>query len=144
MGKESIPLPPRQLKELKEQLTRQRERLIFSGVYCSDEFNLNAEDRSDDVDHANADVRNSERLRFRNREVFYVKKINEALKRIESGEYAVCGDWGVHIGYIRLKARPTAELCIHCKEESEREETNNFLARQSKSLGKKIDLVSHI
>ncbi len=37
-------------------------------------------------------------------------------------------------------ARPTAEMCIQCKEESEKDESASFIGRQSKSLGKVVDL----
>ena len=55
-------------------------------------------------------------------------------------EYGLCTDCGEGIRYERLLARPTAEMCIQCKEESERDESNSFTGRQSKSLGKVLDL----
>jgi DnaK suppressor protein len=79
-------------------------------------------------------------LRFRNREVFYAKKIDKALKKFEMEEFGMCSDCGEWIRFERLMARPTAEMCIQCKEESERDESNSFTGRQSKSLGKVLDL----
>ncbi len=133
-----------QLENLKSIVEEKLSGLIFKNVYKSEDFNLDNEDRSDDVDLANADASNSQLLRFRNREVFYVKKLNKALKRMEKGKYALCEECEEPIGYQRLLARPTAEYCIVCKEESEREETGNYLSKQSKSLGKKVDMVQHI
>ena len=43
------------------------------------------------------------------------KKINEALDRIEDGDYGYCEKCGEEVGVSRLEARPTAELCIDCK-----------------------------
>jgi len=54
-------------------------------------------------------------LRNRDRERRLIKKINEALSRIEAGEYGYCDSCGVEIGLKRLEARPTATLCIDCK-----------------------------
>lgn len=54
-------------------------------------------------------------LRSRDRERRLIKKIDEALNRIENGEYGYCDSCGVEIGYLRLEARPTATLCIDCK-----------------------------
>lgn len=54
-------------------------------------------------------------LRNRDRERKLIKKIDEALKRIEDGEYGYCDNCGVEIGLKRLEARPTATLCIDCK-----------------------------
>ncbi|MCX7628364.1 MAG: RNA polymerase-binding protein DksA [Methylophilaceae bacterium] len=54
-------------------------------------------------------------LRNRDRERKLIKKINETLERIDSGEYGYCENCGVEIGLRRLEARPTATLCIDCK-----------------------------
>lgn len=54
-------------------------------------------------------------LRSRDRERKLIKKIDEALARIDAGEYGYCEGCGVEIGLQRLEARPTATLCIDCK-----------------------------
>lgn len=54
-------------------------------------------------------------LRNRDRERKLIKKIDEALARISSGEYGYCDSCGVEIGLKRLEARPTATMCIDCK-----------------------------
>lgn len=54
-------------------------------------------------------------LRNRDRERKLIKKINETIAHIESGEYGYCEKCGVEIGLKRLEARPTATLCIDCK-----------------------------
>jgi len=54
-------------------------------------------------------------LRNRDRERKLIKKIDDALERIDSGEYGFCESCGVEIGMKRLEARPTATLCIDCK-----------------------------
>ncbi len=136
-------LKKKQLETLKLKLIDEKNRLIFNGV-AHDDIICSQDEISDEVDKANADVTSSERLRFRNREVFYSKKLEQALQRMQTGEYGDCVDCGAHIRYERLLARPTADLCIQCKEEAERDESSNFIARQSKSLGRAINLVSNI
>ncbi len=54
-------------------------------------------------------------LRTRDRERKLIKKIDEALAKIDTGEYGYCEQCGVEIGIRRLEARPTATLCIDCK-----------------------------
>ncbi len=54
-------------------------------------------------------------LRNRDRERKLIKKIEETVARIDSGEYGYCDACGVEIGLKRLEARPTATLCIDCK-----------------------------
>lgn len=54
-------------------------------------------------------------LRTRDRERKLLKKIEEALQKIDNDEYGYCEACGVEIGIRRLEARPTATLCIDCK-----------------------------
>ena len=54
-------------------------------------------------------------LRARDRERKLIKKIDESLAALESGDYGYCESCGVEIGIRRLEARPTATLCIDCK-----------------------------
>ncbi len=55
-------------------------------------------------------------LRTRDRERKLIKKIDDAVNQLESGEYGYCEACGVEIGIRRLEARPTATLCIDCKQ----------------------------
>ncbi len=43
-------------------------------------------------------------------------KIERALSRIKQGDYGYCEKCGAEIGLLRLQVRPTATLCIDCKE----------------------------
>ena len=54
-------------------------------------------------------------LRTRDRERKLIRKIDEALQDLETGDYGYCEICGVEIGIKRLEARPTATLCIDCK-----------------------------
>ena len=54
-------------------------------------------------------------LRTRDRERKLIRKIEEALQDLETGDYGYCEICGVEIGIKRLEARPTATLCIDCK-----------------------------
>jgi len=54
-------------------------------------------------------------LRNRDRERKLIKKIDETVAKIDSGDYGYCESCGVEIGLKRLEARPTATLCIDCK-----------------------------
>src|SRR5690606_11088574 len=58
-------------------------------------------------------------LRARDRERKLLKKIEKAIDMIDKDEYGFCEACGVEIGIRRLEARPTAELCIDCKELAE-------------------------
>jgi DnaK suppressor protein len=70
---------------------------------------------ADPNDRASQESDMSLELRNRDRERKLIKKIDETIGRIESGEYGYCDSCGVEIGLKRLEARPTATLCIDCK-----------------------------
>ncbi|MDR2678811.1 MAG: RNA polymerase-binding protein DksA [Zoogloeaceae bacterium] len=70
---------------------------------------------ADPNDRASQETDIAIELRNRDRERKLIKKINETLARIDSGEYGFCDKCGVEIGIQRLEARPTATLCIDCK-----------------------------
>jgi len=55
-------------------------------------------------------------LRTRDRERKLIKKIEQSLGKIDAKDYGYCKVCGVEIGVRRLEARPTADLCIDCKE----------------------------
>lgn len=69
----------------------------------------------DPNDRASQETDMSIELRNRERERKLIRKIDEALGRIESDDYGFCESCGVEIGVQRLEARPTATLCIDCK-----------------------------
>lgn len=132
-------LTKKQIETLKNKLLSEKETLVFAEEKGA-ELDLALTQGGDDVEQSITDYNNSHQLRFRNREVFYAKKIDKALKKFETNEYGLCSECGYWIKFERLLARPTAEMCILCKEESERDESSSFIGRQSKSLGKVVDL----
>ena len=70
----------------------------------------------DPNDRATQESEFSMELRTRDRERKLIRKIDEAARRLETGDYGYCDTCGVEIGVRRLEARPTATLCIECKE----------------------------
>jgi len=73
------------------------------------------------------------------REGLYFKKIEEALLRIKEGTYGQCQECGAAIGARRLEVRPTAELCIECKEAAEHLESLSADGIKPKSLGRTVN-----
>jgi DnaK suppressor protein len=96
------------LQTLKEELLGDVERTVHT---MQDEATVFA----DPNDRASQESDIALELRNRDRERKLIKKIDEALDRIENGEYGYCNSCGVEIGLKRLEARPTATLCIDCK-----------------------------
>lgn len=69
----------------------------------------------DPNDRASQEADMTLELRSRDRETKLIHKIDEAIARLEAGEYGYCESCGEPIGRGRLEARPTATLCIDCK-----------------------------
>lgn len=61
-------------------------------------------------------------LRIRDRERKLIKKIDQALKRIEEGTFGLCDRCGEEIAIERLNARPVTTYCIQCKTKLEEKE----------------------
>jgi DnaK suppressor protein len=73
-------------------------------------------------DQASAEIDRNFTLRLRDRERKLLKKIDEALEKIDNGTYGTCDICGQEIGIKRLEARPVTTMCIDCKTEQEEEE----------------------
>jgi DnaK suppressor protein len=76
----------------------------------------------DPNDRATQESEFSLELRTRDRERKLIRKIDEAIKRIEDGSYGYCNETGEEIGIKRLEARPVATLCVEAQERRERRE----------------------
>jgi DnaK suppressor protein len=124
------------VKKFKRIFEAQREQLMFSGSIVREEFGVNADDRYDEVDQASTEMDKEMRMRLCNREQLYIKKIDEALRRIEEGSFGECDECGEDIELRRLEARPTATLCVSCKEEQEKKEVLTASGRAHKSVGR--------
>lgn len=73
----------------------------------------------DPTDRASMESNRNSMLRIRDRERKLIFKIQEALQRLENGDYGVCEECGEDIAIDRLKARPVTTLCIDCKSSQE-------------------------
>jgi len=96
------------LKAWKEELMHEVDRTV-------DHMKDDAANFPDPADRASQEEEFSLELRTRDRERKLIKKIDESLNEVDTGEYGYCETCGVEIGIRRLEARPTATQCIDCK-----------------------------
>lgn len=96
------------LNNIKAELSEDIDRTVHT---MQDEATLFA----DPNDRASQESDVSLELRNRDRERKLIKKIDEMIAKIDSGDYGYCDKCGIEIGLSRLEARPTATLCIDCK-----------------------------
>ncbi len=111
------------LLAIKKKLLKQREELLSEAESTlSSKITSEKESFPDPTDQAAAELDSNFTLRLRSREQKLLKKIDEAIARIESGTYGVCESCGEQISTKRLEARPVTTLCIECKTRQEEEE----------------------
>ena len=73
----------------------------------------------DPADRATIEEEHALELRTRDRERKLLKKVEQALARIESADYGWCEETGEPIWLSRLIARPTANLSLEAQERRE-------------------------
>ncbi len=110
-----------QLNFFKARLQAMKEEILDNARETGEHLKEN-EVFADPNDRATVEEENMLEQRVRDRERKLLKKIDQALGRIESGEYGFCLETGEPIGIARLLARPTAELSIEAQEKHERRE----------------------
>lgn len=76
----------------------------------------------DVADRASEETDRALELRTRDRQRKLVSKIDQALRRIEEGEFGYCSDTGNPISLKRLDARPIATMSLEAQERHERKE----------------------
>lgn len=76
----------------------------------------------DIADRASLESERALELRTRDRGRKLISKIDDALRRIDTGEYGYCEDSGEPISIRRLIARPIATLSVEAQERHERME----------------------
>jgi DnaK suppressor protein len=111
------------LQTIKKKLLKQRQELLTEAEHTlNNKISTEKESFPDPTDQAVAELDNNFVLRLRGREQKLLKKIDEAISRIDSGSYGVCESCGGPISAKRLEARPVTTLCIECKTRQEEEE----------------------
>ena len=111
------------LKRFQKILESKRDALLNNAKNLkADGMILDQNDLPDEMDLASSEGMQSFEFRLRGREKTFLDKIDNALRKIESGEFGVCESCEEPISVKRLEARPETTLCIRCKEEQEREE----------------------
>jgi DnaK suppressor protein len=120
-------VPPDLLEERTDEfrtlLFTERQRLMKNAQRTlTEEMTVDQDDLADEMDLASADYNQNLSFRLRGRERHLLTKIEEALERLEEGEYWSCTECEAWIGFRRLRARPVTTLCIICKEKQEHRE----------------------
>jgi DnaK suppressor protein len=111
----------KKLQEIKKKLGEQKEALLSEAGTALN--TLPDESIFPEMgDQASAEIDRNFMLRLRGRERKLLKKIEEAIEKIDAGTYGICEICGEEISIKRLEDRPVTTMCIDCKTEQEEEE----------------------
>ncbi len=103
----------------KEYLSNRLEELLNQADNTVSGMTTPKENFPDPTDRAALEADRNFMLRIRDRESKLIKKIKQALERIENDTYGICETCGEEITVKRLKARPVTSQCIDCKSKEE-------------------------
>lgn len=96
-------------------LTKWKQDLMKEVDRTVDHMKDEAANFPDPADRASQEEEFALELRARDRERKLIKKIDKTLQLITDEEYGWCESCGIEIGVKRLEARPTADMCVDCK-----------------------------
>jgi RNA polymerase-binding protein DksA len=121
-------LGKKELEHYRERLLVERGRILRELGRITEAINESAEEQdaakqsySNHLADIGSDYMEKEKnYYYADQEGQYLKSIEAALKRIESGEYGQCSECLDLISDKRLEAVPAAELCIACKDKKEK------------------------
>ncbi len=100
-------------------LLRQREAQLRQNADQTTENLRETTVAPDPLDRATIEEEHALELRTRDRERKLLKKVQDAIKRIEKGDFGWCEETGEPIGIPRLLARPTATLSLEAQQRRE-------------------------
>ena len=109
----------KQLDFFRHCLEQQKDDLLSNAGETTEHLREDTSIVPDPADRATIEEEHALELRTRDRERKLLKKISQALARIESGEYGFCDETGEPIGLARLLARPTATLSLEAQQRRE-------------------------
>ena len=107
---------PLHLAYFRAKLLIWRQQLIEESQATMDNLREEVRDVGDEAERATRETENSLELRTRDRYRKLLGKIEQALNRMEEGEYGWCEETGEEIGLARLEARPIATLSLDAQE----------------------------
>jgi len=110
---------PMQAEYFRRKLIDWRQALLDESEQTLESMRDQQREVSDEAERASRETEMSFELRTRDRYRKLIRKINEALIRIEDGSYGFCEETGDPIGLGRLEARPIATLSVEAQERRE-------------------------
>lgn len=105
--------------EFRERLRKARADLLRTVATTDEELAAVGADTSDPADAAATRVTTTTLAGLQAHERHELAEIDAALARVEAGVFGVCAECGVTMSLIRLRALPSARLCLDCQTRKE-------------------------
>ena len=110
---------PRQREYFRRKLEDWKDEILRESRETLENLQEESTNRPDMADRASSESDRALELRTRDRERKLLKKVQQAIVSIDSGEYGWCEETSEPIGIARLLARPTATLSLEAQERRE-------------------------
>lgn len=107
------------IEYFRRKLYRWRQELVDESQQTIDHLRSEVRDVGDEAERATRETENSLELRTRDRYRKLILKVDQAIKRLEKGDYGYCEETDEEIGLARLEARPIATLSLDAQERRE-------------------------
>jgi DnaK suppressor protein len=109
----------KQIDFFRARLQAQKDDLLSNAGETTEHLREDTTIVPDPADRATIEEEHALELRTRDRERKLLKKISQAMARLDTGEYGYCDETGEPIGLLRLLARPTATLSLEAQQRRE-------------------------
>ncbi|MBN2516760.1 MAG: RNA polymerase-binding protein DksA [Deltaproteobacteria bacterium] len=112
-------MKPDQLEYFRNLLAQRIDQLLNEAGKTVSEMTDESTNLPDITDRASLESDRNFELRIRDRERKLIRKLREAIVRIDEGTFGICEICEGKISEKRLMARPVTTLCIECKKKQE-------------------------
>ena len=109
------------MEEIKQKLQEEKKQILMElqtqRAFNQDDFR---KDVGDEVDSSVNEQARELSLLMRDRNRDRLEAIEEAIQRMQTGDYGFCEECGDPIPKRRLIAMPLARMCVNCQQDQER------------------------
>ena len=112
------------MEEIKQKLQEEKKQILME-LQTQRAFNQDdsRKDVGDEVDSSVNEQARELSLLMRDRNRDRLEAIEEAIQRMQTGDYGFCEECGDSIPKRRLIAMPLARMCVNCQQDQERANT---------------------
>ena len=109
------------MEDIKQKLQEEKEQILAElRAQAASSKDNSRKDVGDEVDSSVDEQERELSLLLRDRDRDRLESIEEAIQRMQTGDYGYCEECGDSIPKKRLMAMPLARMCVNCQQDQER------------------------